>query len=105
MGLESKAGRSHDDVELIGQGADTRPLLPPSFSRKLKAENGKEGALSGGGILAAEDMSNYPKLSLSPTSLLSNHYGEACPYSELLKSLSVLYQYCLLDFRPKEKSS
>lgn len=27
------------------ESADTEPLLPPSFSRKLKAENGKEGAL------------------------------------------------------------
>lgn len=51
-----------------------------------------------------EDMSNYPKLGLSPAKLLSNHYGERhAPYSELLKSLSVLYSTASLTLDQREE--
>lgn len=106
VGLESKAGRSQRWCGTYKTRAETlSPLLPPSVSRKLKAENGKEGALRWRRNFGGKKTCLItPKLGLSPAKLLSNHYGERhAPNSELLKRVSILDSTASLTLDQREK--
>lgn len=106
VGLESKAGRSQRWCGTYKTRTEPlSPLLPPCFSRKLKAENGKEGALRWRRNFGRKKTclitpnSVWAPLNSSPV-IMERGMPLLWTAEESVSSLL----YCLPDFRPKGRN-